>query len=66
MAITYSAILDDMMCSCGNSSHTDGFVAVDEDTLQPCEPDEHWRGRYMCQSCSATIVLPEAINAPNP
>lgn len=54
--ITFDEEQDDMSCSCGNTTHTDGFVSVDEDTMQPCEPDEFWAGRYMCQNCGATIM----------
>lgn len=56
--VTYDADAYLMDCSCGNTTSTDGFVAVDEDTRQECEPDEHWGGRYMCQTCGATIVIP--------
>ncbi len=59
--ITYDEATDDMTCSCGNRSHLDGFVPVDEAAYQECEPDQFWEGRYMCMNCSATIVIPEVI-----
>lgn len=52
--ITYDAATDDMTCSCGNRSGTDGFVACDEHGNE-CEPTGEWDGRYICQSCGATI-----------
>jgi hypothetical protein len=51
-----------LVCSCGNTTDTDGFVCVDENRLE-CEPVEgEWSGRYMCQSCGATITLPDMGN----
>ena len=53
--IQYHADIDDMTCSCGNRSHTDGFVACDENGIE-MEPTigSGWDGRYICQSCGAT------------
>ena len=55
--ISYDRAADDMTCSCGNTSSTDGFVSVNEETLQDCEPStaDGWTGLYMCQTCGATI-----------
>jgi hypothetical protein len=56
--ITYDAAADEMNCTCGNTSHTDGFVSVDEAAHQPVEPVQgEWEGRYMCQSCGTTMLL---------
>ncbi len=53
--ITYDKELDDLTCSCGNTTHTDGFVAVDENGFE-CEPRHpEWSDRYMCQNCDAVI-----------
>jgi hypothetical protein len=57
-SITYEPKTDLLSCSCGNTTHTDGFVAVDENGIE-CEPHPGWGGRYMCQSCGATITMPE-------
>ena len=54
--ITYDAATDLLNCTCGNTTHTDGFVAVDENGLE-CEPYEGWGNRYMCQNCGAKITL---------
>ncbi len=57
--ITYDSEQDDMTCSCGNRTHTDGFVAVDENGIE-CEPRyPEWSDRYMCVTCGATIPAPE-------
>jgi hypothetical protein len=54
--ISYDEAKDDMTCSCGNTSYTDGFVACNEVGIE-CEPDEYWDGRYICQNCGATITM---------
>jgi hypothetical protein len=55
--ITHDEENDDMTCTCGNTTHRDGFVACDENGLEVEPLAGIWEGRYRCQSCGATINI---------
>lgn len=50
--------MSDLVCNCGNTTASDGFVPCDKEGNE-IEPtlDSDWNGEYVCLSCGKIHIM---------